>query len=132
MIKTVLLVIILITVACAPKAYVNVVRMGSVLPVKPDNCSVVFINQAQHIIMQDYTYLGMISVSGHSDEMTKLSSAIPAFLQESACKLGGDAISLNATASTGVQTVIQIIVWASNSGSAPEKQQRDQNTEKDI
>jgi hypothetical protein len=54
----------------------------------------------------------MIQVNGHNEEMAKISTFIPGFLQLETCQLGGSAISLNATAITGSQSIIQVLVWA--------------------
>ena len=120
--RRIIIAILLVLVSCSPKAYVTVVRMGPVLAPKTADCKVVFLNDAQHVIMMNgFVYIGMLQVSGHHEEMAKLTDEIPAFLRTATCELGGSAISLNAAASTASQTVIQIIVWAQKTGDTPAK-----------
>lgn len=83
-----------------------------------DTCDVMFINETQATIMSAYVYIGMIQMSGYSNEMAKLSSQIPAFLQKATCELGGSALSLNAAAMTTSQTVVQVMVWAPKAGNS--------------
>lgn len=79
--------------------------MGAVYPSKGDGCTVQFENLTFQEGSSRYESIGLISLTGSgSDEFT---DAMKADVQKAACKMGGDAVSLNAS----VQGMFQFMVW---------------------
>jgi hypothetical protein len=90
--------------ACSPY-HVTSARMGAVYPSKGEACTVQFENLTFQEGSSKYESIGLVSLTGSgSDEFT---DAMKADVQKAACKMGGDAVSLNAS----VQGVFQFMVW---------------------
>jgi hypothetical protein len=86
---------------------VSQMRMGAVYPPKADACGVRFENLSFQEGSSKYESLGLVSLTGTgSDELT---DAMKHDVERAACKLGGDAVSLNASA----PGMIQFMVWRS-------------------
>ncbi|HEX8796218.1 MAG TPA: hypothetical protein VF765_34950 [Polyangiaceae bacterium] len=90
--------------ACSPYR-VTSARMGAVYPSKGDACTVQFENVTFQEGSSKYESIGLVSLTGSgSDEFT---DAMKADVQKAACKMGGDAVSLNAS----VPGMFQFMVW---------------------
>ena len=78
--------------------------MGAVYPSKGEACTVQFENLTFQEGSSKYESIGLISLTGSGDEFT---DAMKADVQRAACKMGGDAVSLNAS----VTGMFQFMVW---------------------
>jgi hypothetical protein len=95
--------------ACAGSALggyrVSPARVGAVYPSKGEACDIRFENLTFLEGASKYEQLGLVSVTGTgSDELT---DPMKHDVQVAACKMGGDAVSLNASA----PGMIQFLVW---------------------
>lgn len=80
-------------------------RMGAVYPSKGDACTVQFENLTFQEGSSKYENIGLITLTGTgSDEFT---DAMKSDVQKSACKMGGDSVSLNAS----MPGMFQFMVW---------------------
>jgi hypothetical protein len=98
------LAVFLLSAGCSPY-HVTSARMGAVYPSKGEACTVQFENLTFQEGSSKYESIGLVSLTGSgSDEFT---DAMKADVQKAACKMGGDAVSLNAS----VQGMFQFMVW---------------------
>jgi hypothetical protein len=95
----------LLVAGCSPY-HVTSARMGAVYPSKGDACTVQFENVTFQEGSSKYESIGLVSLTGtgSGDEFT---DAMKADVQKAACKMGGDAVSLNASA----PGMFQFMVW---------------------
>ena len=99
-----LLIAALLVAGCSPY-HVTSARVGAVYPSKGDACTVQFENLTFQEGSSRYESIGLVSLTGSgSDEFT---DAMKADVQKAACKMGGDAVSLNAS----VPGMFQFMVW---------------------
>ena len=93
-----------LSAACSPY-HVTSARMGAVYPSKGEACTVQFENLTFQEGSSKYESIGLVSLTGSgSDEFT---DTMKADVQKAACKMGGDAVSLNAS----VSGMFQFMVW---------------------
>ena len=96
--------VFLLSAGCSPY-HVTSARMGAVYPTKGETCTVQFENLTFQEGSSKYESIGLVSLTGAgSDEFT---DAMKADVQKAACKMGGDAVSLNASA----PGMFQFMVW---------------------
>jgi hypothetical protein len=103
---TLLFFVALLALAGCMSAYrVTPIRSGALYPSKGAACTVQFQNLNFQEGSAKYENLGLISLSGAGgDEFTP---PMKKDVERAACKMGGDAVSLNASA----PGVFQFIVW---------------------
>jgi hypothetical protein len=93
--------------ACAGSYRVTPIRSGALYPSKGAACIVQFQNLNFQEGSAKYENLGLVSLTGTSgDEFTP---QMKKDVERAACKMGGDAVSLNASA----PGIFQFIVWRS-------------------
>ncbi len=92
---------------CTSSYRVSPIRSGALYPSKGAACSVQFQNLNFQEGSAKYENLGLVSLTGVStDEFTP---EMKKDVERAACKMGGDAVSLNASA----PGIFQFIVWRS-------------------
>jgi hypothetical protein len=84
--------------ACGPN--ISSIRAGAIYPPKPASCSVTFENMNYQQATAAYEQLGLITVS-NGDVTDKVREQV----RQKACRMGGDAVSLNAAVDTGSSLV---------------------------
>jgi hypothetical protein len=104
-------VFVLVTLAalagCMSSYRVSPIRSGALYPSKGAACKVQFQNLNFQEGSAKYENLGLVSLTGAStDEFTP---EMKKDVERAACKMGGDAVSLNASA----PGIFQFIVWRS-------------------
>ena len=93
--------------ACAGSYRVTPIRSGALYPSKGAACTVQFQNLNFQEGSAKYENLGLVSLTGtDGDEFTP---QMKKDVERAACKMGGDAVSLNASA----PGIFQFIVWRS-------------------
>lgn len=98
--------VLAVLISCSPY-HVTSARMGAVYPSKGKACTVQFENLTFQEGSSKYESIGLVSLTGSgSDEFT---DTMRADVQKAACKMGGDAVSLNAS----VPGMFQFMVWRS-------------------
>jgi hypothetical protein len=107
--RTVFLFLALSLASCGgamPGSYqVTPVRIGALYPSKGDRCGIRFENLNFQEASSKYENLGMVSLTGTgSDEFT---DAMKADVERSACHMGGDVVSVNAS----TNGFFQFMVW---------------------
>jgi hypothetical protein len=90
--------------ACTPSYRVTPARVGALYPSKGEACGIAFQNLNFQEASAKYENLGLVTVTGATDEFTP---QMKKDVERAACKMGGDAVSLNASAPGG----FQFIVW---------------------
>jgi hypothetical protein len=99
------LVLVLALPACGPSYHVSAARVGALYPSKGVACKVQFQNLNFQEASTKYENLGLVTLSGAaSDEFT---DPMKKDVEQAACKMGGDAVSLNASG----PRFFQFIVW---------------------
>jgi hypothetical protein len=93
--------------ACTGSYRVTPIRSGALYPSKGAACTVQFQNLNFQEGSAKYENLGLVSLTGtDGDEFTP---QMKKDVERAACKMGGDAVSLNASA----PGIFQFIVWRS-------------------
>lgn len=89
-----------------PGSYqVTPARIGALYPSKGDKCAIRFENLNFQEASAKYEQLGLVTLTGTgSDEFT---DPMKADVEKSACHMGGDAVSLNAS----TNGMFQFMVW---------------------
>jgi hypothetical protein len=91
--------------ACTTSYRVTPIRTGALYPSKEAACTVQFQNLNFQEGSAKYENLGLVSLTGSGgDEFTP---QMKKEVERAACKMGGDAVSLNASA----PGIFQFIVW---------------------
>jgi hypothetical protein len=91
--------------SCTSSYRLTPIRSGALYPSKGAACTVKFQNLNFQEGSAKYENLGLISLTGStSDEFTP---QMKTDVERAACKMGGDAVSLNASA----PGIFQFIVW---------------------
>lgn len=91
--------------ACVSSYRVTPIRSGALYPSKGAACTVQFQNLNFQEGSAKYENLGLVSLTGtDGDEFTP---QMKKDVERAACKMGGDAVSLNASA----PGIFQFIVW---------------------
>jgi hypothetical protein len=93
-------------VACSPYR-VTPIRSGALYTSKGDRCGIRFENINFQEGISRYEGIGMVTVSGASG--TDFTDAMKADVENAACHMGGDAVSLNASP----PGAFQFLVWRS-------------------
>lgn len=92
-------------VGCTSSYRLTPIRSGALYPSKGPACTVKFQNLNFQEGSAKYENLGLVSLTGSgSDEFTP---EMKKDVERAACKMGGDAVSLNASA----PGIFQFIVW---------------------
>jgi hypothetical protein len=103
--RPLLLVVCCVVVACGSAYRVTPMRSGALYTSKGDACGIRFENVNFQEGSSKYEQLGLVSLSGTSgDDFT---DAMKKDVEKAACHMGGDAVSLNASA----PGVFQFLVW---------------------
>jgi hypothetical protein len=79
-------------------------RMGALYPSKGEACGIRFENLNFGEASAKYESLGMVSLTGTGSDFT---DAMKKDVEREACKMGGDAVSMNASA----PGIFQFLVW---------------------
>ena len=90
---------------CISSYQVSPIRSGALYPSKGAACTVQFQNLNFQEGSAKYENLGLVSLTGASTD--ELTPAMKKDVERAACKMGGDAVSLNASA----PGILQFIVW---------------------
>lgn len=97
----------LLTLAACTSGYrVTPIRSGALYTSRGAGCRVEFQNLNFQEASSKYENLGLVSLTGGGDEFTP---EMKRDVEQAACKMGGDHVSLNASA----PGVFQFIVWRS-------------------
>ena len=92
---------------CMSSYRVSPIRSGALYPSKGAACNVQFQNLNFQEGSAKYENLGLVSLTGASTD--ELTPEMKKDVERAACKMGGDAVSLNAAA----PGIFQFIVWRS-------------------
>jgi hypothetical protein len=87
--------------------HVSPARVGALYPSKGEACGIRFENLNFGEASSKYENLGMVTLTGTGG--TDFSDAMKKDVEREACKMGGDAVSLNAS----VPGMFQFLVWRS-------------------
>jgi hypothetical protein len=90
---------------CVSAYRVTPVRSGALYPSKGEACSIQFQNMNFQEASAKYEHLGLINLSGA--EGGEFTPQMKKDVERAACKMGADAVSLNAS----VQNNFQFLVW---------------------
>jgi len=108
-VRTVIASLATLLAACASSYSVNTARMGAVYAPKTETtpCAIRFENLSFAEGSSKYEGIGLVTLTGaRGDELTE---AMKHDVEKGACHIGGDAVSLNASA----PGMFQFMVWRS-------------------
>lgn len=91
--------------SCAGGHRVMTSRMGAVYGPKGASCALRFENLNHQEAYAKYEMLGLVTV--YDMPSSEVTPAVKKDIEREACKIGGDAVTLNA----GMQNVLQFSVW---------------------
>ena len=96
-------------------------RMGRTYPARPASCDVRYENLTFQEAYAKYEQIGLVSLSGTSDEPQAWEGVTKQKLQPKACELGGTVVTMNASGGQGSVMgmgtgMVQFAVWHEKAG----------------
>lgn len=96
--RTPLFLVVALALGCGPN--ISSIRMGALSPPRADDCKIAFENVDYQHAAAAYDQLGLITVAG-GDVTDKVREKV----REKACRMGADALALNASVDMGSRVV---------------------------